>query len=151
MNYWLAQLILAARNRNDRGSGWVQILVFVVLAVFYAVGSIVKARANKTAPKGKEQAPHKPERKSPEDFVDLRMLKQLFGLPEEPESSSPPQPQVTKPQIAKPQVQPTGRRVARPQPVVRKTPIEASKITVTEPQVQPKLEKMPGLPAKLKV
>jgi hypothetical protein len=144
MNYWLAQLVLAARRSSDRDNGWVQILVFVILAIFYAVGSII-SKAKKTAPKGKEQAPRKPVRKSPEDFIDLQMLKQLFGLPEEAESSSRPQPQVTKPQIAKPQVQPTRRKVARPQPVVQKTPIETSKIPVMEPQVQPKLEKVPGL------
>jgi hypothetical protein len=151
MNYWLAQLVLAARRSNDRDSGWMQILVFVILAIFYAVGSII-SKAKKTAPKGKEQAPRKPARKSSEDFIDLQMLKQLFGLPEEAEPSSQPQPQVTKPQIAKPQVQPKIRKVARPQPTAgRKVPIETSKITVMEPQVQPKVEKVPGLTGETEV
>jgi hypothetical protein len=152
MNYWLAQLVLAARRSSDRDSGWMQILVVAVLAIFYAVGSIVKARANKTAPKGKEQAPRKPVRKSPEEFIDLRMLKQLFGIPEEAESSSQPSPEASKPKIAKQQVQPTVRKVARPQPTEgRKVPIETSKIMLMEPQVQPKLEKVPGLTGEAEV
>jgi hypothetical protein len=129
MNYWLAQLVLAARNSDEKDTGWMQILVFVILSVFYAVGSIVKARANKTAPK----TPNRPARKPP----DLQILKQFFGLPEEPESSSQPSPEASKPQAAKPQVQQTRRKVARPQP---------AGMAMFEPrmamsQVQPKLEK----------
>ena len=125
MNYWLAQFLsvlggqaLAARNSDEKDTGWMQILVFVILSIFYAVGSIVKARANKTAPK----TPRKPVRKPP----DLQMLKQFFGLPEEPESSSQPSPEESEPQVAKLQVRPSGRKVARP----------------AMPQVQPKLEKV---------
>ena len=144
MNYWLAQLILAARNRSE-DTGWVQILVFVILAAFYAIGSIVKAKANKAAPKGKEQTPGKPVRKSPELTVDLRMLKQLFGLPEEAESSSQPSLEAAKPQVSKQQVQPTVRKIARPQPAAgRKAPITV-KPQVAKLQVQPKLEKVLGL------
>ena len=149
MSYWLTQLILAAQNGNKE-NGWVQILFFVILSIFWAVGSIIKAKANKTASKEKEQTPRKPIRKPPELTIDFKMLKQLFGLPEETESSSEPGPeefetQATKPQIAKPQVQPIGRKVTRPQPVVQKIPIETSTIKAMEPQVQPKLEKVPGL------
>jgi hypothetical protein len=122
VNYWLAQLILAARNSDEKDTGWVQILVFVILSVFYAVGSIVKARANKTAPKGKEQIPHKPARRPPESIIDLQILKQFFGLPEEPESSSQPSPEASEPLV----------RAKRPA-VARQ---------VTMPQVQPKLEKI---------
>jgi hypothetical protein len=134
MNYWLAQLVLAARDSNERDAGWMQILVFVILSVFYAVGSIVKARANKTAPKGEKQIPRKPARKPP----DLQILKQFFGLPEEPESSSQPSPEASKPQAAKPQVQQTRRKVARPQPAGM-TMLEPQ---MAMPQVQPKLEKI---------
>jgi hypothetical protein len=41
---FLAQTILAARN-NDYG-GWAQLLVFVVLAIFWIVGAINKVKAN---------------------------------------------------------------------------------------------------------
>jgi hypothetical protein len=136
VNYWLAQLILAARNSDEKDTGWVQILVFVILSVFYAISSIVKAKrlrrsgygplakaeANKTAPKGKEQIPRKPARKPPESTRDLQILKQFFGLSEEPESSSQPSPEA-------------------PEPLVRaKRPAVARQVTM--PQVQPKLEKI---------
>jgi hypothetical protein len=93
MNYWLAQLILAARDSNERDAGWMQILVFVILSVFYAVGSIVKARANKTAPKGKEQIPRKPARKPPASTIDLQSLKQ-FWRSARATPGSQPRPQV---------------------------------------------------------
>jgi hypothetical protein len=138
MNYWLAQLILAARDSNEKDTGWMQILVFVILSVFYALGSIVKARANKTAPKGKEQIPRKPARKPTERTRDLQMLKQLWR-PEKP--------------VAKPQVQPTHRKVARPatarsavtspQPAGRAMlEPQMAMPQVAEPQVQPKLGKI---------
>ena len=47
MNYYLAQLILAARNRDS--DGWTNILSIVVLAIFWAVVGIVKAKANKAS------------------------------------------------------------------------------------------------------
>jgi hypothetical protein len=107
MNYWLAQFlsalggqVLAARNSDEKDTGWMQILVFVILSVFYAVGSIVKARANKTAPKGKEQIPRKPTRKPPESAIELQLLKQFRRLARPTPRSQP------RPQVAKPQVQP---------------------------------------------
>jgi hypothetical protein len=126
MDYWLAQLILAARNSDEKDNGWAQILAFVILAIFYAVGSIVKARANKTAPKGKEQIPRKPVRKPP----DLQILKQFFGLPEEPESSSQPSPEASK-LLVRAKRPAVARQVVRPQ--------------MAKPQVQPKLEEIPEL------
>jgi len=136
MNYWLAQFLsalggqaLAARDSNERNTGWMQILVFVILAIFYAVGSIVKARANKTAPKGKEQIPRKLARKPPESMIDLQILKQFFGLPEEPESSSQPSPEASKPLVSakRPAV---ARQVVRPSAFSETSPLGG--------QVQPK-------------
>jgi len=95
MNYWLAQFLsalggqaLAARNSDEKDTGWMQILVFVILAVFYALGSIVKAKANKTAQK-EEQIPRKPAGKPPESNRDLQR----------PTPRSQPRPQVAKPQV----------------------------------------------------
>jgi hypothetical protein len=133
VNYWLAQLVLAARNSYEKDTGWMQILGFVILAIFYAVGSIVKARANKTAPKGKEQIPRKPARKPPESTIDLQMLKQFFGLPEEAESSTQPSPEASKPLVrAKRPV--VARQVAMPSAFSETSPLGG--------QVQPKLEKV---------
>jgi hypothetical protein len=142
MNYWLAQLlsalggqVLAARNSNERDIGWMQIVVFVILAIFYAVGSIIKARANKTAPKGKEQTPRKPARKPPESSIEIQLLKQLWR-PERPTPSSQ-----RRSQVAKPQVRPSGRKVARPQPAgMAMLESQVAKTQVAGPQVQPKVE-----------
>ena len=42
----LTQSVLAARNSDDE-SGWIQLLVFIIVAVIYAIGGILKARSNK--------------------------------------------------------------------------------------------------------
>jgi hypothetical protein len=151
MNYWLAQFLsalggqaLAARNSDEKNTGWMQILVFVILSVFYAVGSIVKARANKTAPKGKEQIPRKPARKPP----DLQILKQFFGLPEEAESDSQPSPEASKPLVrAFAAVRPrrNGKRLAVARQAAMPQMAMPSAFSETSPlggQVQPKLEKV---------
>lgn len=155
-----------------------QILVFVILAVFYAVGSIVKAKANKTALKDeKQKIPRKPARKPPEGTRELFKQSQR---PARPAPHGQPRPQMTKLQV-----QPPRRRVARPatarsavtspQPAVgRKLPtkaeeaielptleplglrqglrpdeLEVSKMGVLEPQVQPKFEELPELTTKV--
>jgi len=125
MNHWPAQLVLAVRNGNEE-NGWVQILVFMIMAIIYAVGSIAKARANKTAPK----IPRKPARKPP----DLQILRQFFGISEEPKSGIQPITEESEPQVTIQQVRPQGRKVARP-----------TIPQVAKPQVQPKIEKVPEL------
>ena len=55
MNYYLAQLILAARNRDS--DGWTNILSIVVLAIFWAVVGIVKAKANKASQTDEDDTP----------------------------------------------------------------------------------------------
>jgi hypothetical protein len=48
MGYFFEQLILAARNRNsDDGGGWIQLLVFLFIVVFYGLGSILKSKGEK--------------------------------------------------------------------------------------------------------
>jgi len=147
MNYWLAQLILAAQNR-DRDTGWVQILIFVILTVFYAVGSIVKAKANKTALKEEKQVPRKPVRKPPAEAEGAR---ELFKQPQRPVMPVPRS--QARPQVAKPQVQPSRRKVTRPA-TARSAPYGAGVTSpqpagmvmlepqMAMPQVQPKLEKV---------
>lgn len=128
MNHCLEQLFLAARKNDE---GWPQVLFFVILAIFYVVGGIIKAKANKTAPEGKKQTPFKPVRKPPEIAIDLQMLKQIWR------SGKP---------VAKPQVQPAGRKVAHP--ATARSASYAAVVTnprpagMAIPQVQPKLEKV---------
>ncbi|MCK5472589.1 MAG: hypothetical protein KAI59_01040 [Planctomycetes bacterium] len=45
MNYLLAKVIFLARG--NEADGWMQILIFVIMGVIYAVGSLAKAKANK--------------------------------------------------------------------------------------------------------
>ena len=55
MNVFSAQLILAASRNDDENSGWIQLLVFVVMAVLWAVGGIIKAKSKKQNPEDDEQ------------------------------------------------------------------------------------------------
>ena len=48
MSKLLLFMILAARNSDGEDTGWSQLLVFIVLAVFWSIGGIMKARAEKT-------------------------------------------------------------------------------------------------------
>lgn len=48
MQNFLMQIVLAARgDKNNKGENFIQILVFVVMAAFWIIGGIAKARANK--------------------------------------------------------------------------------------------------------
>jgi hypothetical protein len=145
MNYWLVQLlsafatgyggqVLAARRSDDRDGGWMQILVFVILAIFYALGSIAKAKANKTTLKKGKQIPRKP----PEG------ARELFKQPAEPTPRGQPRPQV--------QVQPPRRKVARPQLAIGRKPPkteEAVGLATFEPLEVPKAAVPPKLEPKL--
>lgn len=109
MNCFLAQIILAARNGN--GKDWINILVLVAVAIFYAVGSILKAKTSKAEQKGDEQLARKPAGKPPEGARDLQ--KQPIQQLRRP-AAPPPRRQF------RPQVQPPRRKVMRPQPAVQK-------------------------------
>ena len=63
MSELLAQIILAARN--DDGQGWMNILFVVILAVFWAIGGLVKAKTKKAEgeKEKEEQFARKPLRK----------------------------------------------------------------------------------------
>ena len=45
MKHLLIQPILVARNGDD--NNWMQLLVVVILAIFYGLASLVKAKASK--------------------------------------------------------------------------------------------------------
>ena len=53
MDVFLAYTLLMANNR-DAGE-WLRILVFVVVGVFWAIGSILKAKANKAGQQDKQE------------------------------------------------------------------------------------------------
>ena len=56
MNAFLTQIVLAARNQDSENGGWMQILVIVVMAVFWIFGGILKAKSGKTG-QGNEAQP----------------------------------------------------------------------------------------------
>lgn len=151
MNELLAQIILAARNRD--GKSWTNILFIVGLAIFWIIGGILKARANKTKQEGEEQLPRKPGFKPSESagvgkpravkktaFEQVQRLAGRTPYRREPE----------------PQIQPPRRKIARPEPVVqmfgaekaRAAPLETIELLEEPelPQPAPQVQsELPGL------
>jgi hypothetical protein len=64
---WLAgQLAILCQGPDGEENAWMQLLVFIVLAVFWAIGGIVKARNTKAQEeKQKRQTPPRPPRQRP--------------------------------------------------------------------------------------
>ena len=103
MYYFLGEILLGARNRGAQG--WMQILVFVFLAVVYALGSILKARSDKVEQEklhGRKPPPIPPERGRELQKQPLREAGRPIERAERTEY--------------RPQVQPAPRKVMRPTP-----------------------------------
>ena len=132
----MLQIILA--RRNDDVEGWMQILVFVVLAVFWAIGGIIKAKANKTQTSGKDNISRKPHRKPPVHSREAReqMLRQL----ERPADTARGQGQQPRPATQKPRM-----KFADLQAAVRKFAAEAEKAFEAETK-EPAPKPEPSLP-----
>ena len=118
MNDLLLQIILA--RRNDDLESWTNILFIIVLAIFWLIGGIIKAKANKSQTGGKGNLPRKPLRKPPVHSREARE-QMLKGL-ERPAGSVPGQPQQPRPSVQKPRM-----KFADLQNAVRKFAIEAEK------------------------
>jgi len=153
MNNLLAQQILAARDKDFES--WTNILFIVVIGIFWIVGGILKAKANKSRQQDQEQ----PGRKLPEAaprWAPKPLQKTPYQQAERPVGRT----QESQP---RPQVQPPRRKIARPQPVGRKLPtkkeqvawletiepMEALKLSPPRPQLQPKREKLPKFTGEL--
>jgi len=149
MNNLLAQLILAARNSDSEDTGWMQMLVFIVLAAFYVIGSIVKARANKQQKLEQEDPGRRPPdstRGAPKAFKQNPYRQAQRRVGHAPKSQPSPQ-----------QVQPPRRKIVRPQAAGRKPSIkseqaikfptlellETPKVSLPRPQLQADLEELP--------
>lgn len=138
MGQYLAEILLSARNRNSDDGGWMQILIFVVIAVFYGISYIIKAaktvKTEQQEQKGKPQA-----RRSPFQRINQKVQRPVrSGVREQPRR----------------QVQAANREISRPMPVVEKitakmtetleeTPIQAE--MTGKPLQGPKGLKSPGL------
>ncbi len=139
----LTQIILAARNRDSEGIGWMRILIFVVMGVLWALGGIAKARANKADQQDNDQPSRKPGFKPPPKAPKTSYQKVQSPLISRPAHEHP-----------RPQIRPPHREVMRPQPAARKFTTkkeqvnrpqasEASELSPLSPQLQPDLEKFP--------
>ena len=51
--------------QNEDGGGWVQLLVFVVMAVIWALGGILKAKSNRVGRDKSDKQPQQPPRPTP--------------------------------------------------------------------------------------
>jgi len=142
MSELLAQIILA--GRSDDAEGWMNILIVVVLAVFWVIGGIIKAKARK--PGGpNEQLPGKTARKPPLHSRDAR--EQMLRRLQRPADSEQGQRQQPRPAAQQPRM-----KFADLQTAVRKFAVEAEqafqpqsgkktpvfKPALTEPQITPK-------------
>ncbi len=136
MNYSLAQIILAARDPDS----WMSILVLVLVAAVYGIGTILKAKKGKNEQEqAEEEHGRKPQRKPEggrgvlEQFV--REIQRAFEPIEDRDRES------------RPTAQPAGRKTARPQPAptVRKYAAEAKQVTRPKTISPPAKHKRPGL------
>ena len=117
MSELLAQLILA--RRSDDAENWMSILVFVILAIIWAIGGIVKAKANKPGDQD-EQSPGKPIRKPPLHSREAR--EQMLRRLERPAGSAQGQSKKPRPAGQQPRM-----KFADLQAAVRKFAVEAEK------------------------
>ena len=139
MNYLLSQIILAARRRDTKG--WGNILFIVVLAVFWVIGGILKARANKKQ-KDEEQLTRKPGL-APSERTGVREHKAVEKTPYEQVQ----RPTARTPYIkeTQPQIQPPRRRIARLQHAVQQFAIKIKEAQAMPPETIELLEE-PKLP-----
>ncbi|MBA7660547.1 hypothetical protein ES703_68549 [subsurface metagenome] len=136
MNYSLAQIILVAQSR-DPGS-WMNILVLVLVAAVYGLATILKAKKGKKEQEQEqvdEQQIRKPQRK-PEGGMGL-----LEQFVREIQHAVDP----TQERESRPADQPAPKKIAHPQPTVRKYADEAKQAGRVQPRTPPAKPKRPGL------
>jgi hypothetical protein len=104
--------ILAARGRDDEDP-WIQILVFILFAVIYAIGGIIKARSAKQQKKA--EAP--PRRLRPQPHAPhIRLRPEIT-----PQAPSPPAPRPHIPRRPAPPPRPMQPRI---EPAALKSPAQ---------------------------
>jgi len=98
VNVFLAQLILA--RRNDEVEGWMNLLFVIVVAVFWVLGGILKAKSKKPEDKQRIGPPRKPVRRP-----------QVHGMQASRQAGEHPRPYPTTP-AQKPKYAPDSRAPA---------------------------------------
>jgi hypothetical protein len=114
MSNLLAQTIVSA---SDDAEKWMNVMFVVVLALFWLVGGIAKARANKRGAQI-EQSPHKPVRKPPLHSAEAR--EQMLSRLQRPAGSVQSRQQQPSPAARKPRM-----KLADLQAAVRRLAVEA--------------------------
>jgi len=121
------QSLLVLLGQGD-GEGWMQILVFVVLAVIWAIGGIMKARAEKA--NQQKQQPQQPVRQRPRGRPGFDKLFQT----EQPEPK--PRRPLVKPQPVVDSILSLKAKTAAPRvDVKKKVPVQA--VQAIEKKTQP--------------
>ena len=85
----ISETVLLARN-DDGGGEWVQLLVFVVMAVIWAVGGILKAKSNKV---GEDKSDEQPQP------LRLNSIREMLKGPQPQKPMAPPKAPV-RPRLA---------------------------------------------------
>ena len=145
MNYSLAQFIFLARGNDP--DGWMNILILVIVAAVYGLGTIIRAKGKKSQGQGEEELGSKPARKPATGGRGVleQFINELRGLAEP-----------TQDRESRPAGQPERQKIAHPQPAVRKYAAEAKqagrvqpttpptkyKLSIPAPQVQPDFEEL---------
>jgi len=138
MNVLLVQIILA---RNYDVENWMNILFVVIIGVFWALGSILKARARNVKEESEEPQSDRPARKQPLISTDLKkeFFKQLgFSHPADPDSS----------RQYRRQIEQLRRKITRPQPTSLSIGTEKKLISVPSEEDRSKLTSEPAIELK---
>lgn len=145
MNDFLLQIILA--QRNDGVESLMNILFVVVLAAFWLIGGIIKAKANKSGPQDK-QSPRKPVRRPPVHSKQAR--EQMLSRLQRPAGSGSAQGQRQQP---RPATQKPRMKFADLQAAVRKFAVEADQdlSSKEKPEIKPVLSVPQTQPETLKL
>lgn len=149
MNDLLAQMFFTARNRDVEG--WMDMLVLVIVAVVYALGSIIKAKGKKQGEQPQQQ-PRKPARQPAtsrksilEQFV--KEIQNFAQAKQEPARQS------------QPAVEPQLKKTTRSQATMRKYAVETKQasraqtgkpliktdLSIPSPKIKPDFEEIPEL------
>jgi hypothetical protein len=132
MSNFLAQTIVAA---SDDAEKWMNVMFVVVLALFWLVGGIAKARANKRRAQI-EQSPQKPARKPPLHSAEAR--EQMLSRLQRPAGSAQSREQQPLPTARKPRM-----KLADLQAAVRRLAVEAEQADqVKTGKFDPELEEI---------
>ncbi len=151
MSNLLAQMILA--RRSDDAEGWMNILFVVVVAAFWLVGGIVKAKAKKAENQDKEQLPRKPARKPPAPGrgAPQQLLKRR-DRPVGPVQLREHRPGIQQPRTKLADLRAAARRfTAEVEQAARFQAIEPTpepELSLPEQQIQPDLQELPQFTSK---